>query len=198
MNSSYLFSSSSTSVGAYHDNCMNLSWYSTTDMFPCLRAKNSFFFSFINRAGTWWERKALRNSCQVMGLASVRPKWKESHQSSVAPCSYLEAYKTFSLSSHCAISSWLSIARSQSSAWSGSVECLKTGGCPFRNSPLFYLTWGGAFPFPFPLFFITWAICWSNWVWIIISCSIVIRGGGGKSSPPWLFLLVFTICRYII
>jgi hypothetical protein len=57
------------------------------------------------------------------------------------------------------------------------------------------LTWGGAFP----LFCMFWAICYSNWVCIIISCSMVIGGGGGRFSPPWLGLLVYIICtRYII
>jgi hypothetical protein len=33
---------------------------------PCLRERNSFFFSLINPAGMWWLLKLSVNSCQVI------------------------------------------------------------------------------------------------------------------------------------
>jgi hypothetical protein len=50
---------------------MNLSRYSATDIPPCLRERNSFFFSLITPAGIWWFLKLSVNSCQVMVLGAA-------------------------------------------------------------------------------------------------------------------------------
>ena len=90
-----------------------------------------------------------------------------------------EAYNTFCWSSHCAMLSCFSTARSQSSASSGSVTWENTGGRPFMNSPR--LSRGAPPPYWF---------CWfctnacMSCVCSAKSCSIVGGGGGGCGGTP--------------
>lgn len=81
MNKSYFLALFSTSIGAYRDDWVNLSWYSPTHMFPYSRFWNSFLFIYIIPSSICREQKALWNSWHMIWLTFGRPKQNDSHNS---------------------------------------------------------------------------------------------------------------------
>jgi len=134
-------------------------------------------------------------------------RW-DCHQSKAAHCSCPAAYKTRSRSSHWAMSSYRSTARSQSFAWSGSDVWENIGGWPLRNSTRLSRGccgggggggWAWTCCSAWTVLFRVSMIC----IWSWKNCSGV-KGGGIGIPVPWLFcpccwpepepvLLVFTI-----
>src|SRR3954469_2859400 len=78
---SFLFSLVSVSSGAYRDKVRNLSWYSTTDILPCLSSLNSSLIFLIKPGGTWYLLNLSLNSSQVIIFPSIHGT------GTVPPCS---------------------------------------------------------------------------------------------------------------
>ena len=115
----------------------------------------------------------------IGGALAGCPYSNASHQSWASPWICSDAYNTFCWSSHYAMLSFFSTARSQSSASSRPVAWENTGGWPFKNSPR--LSRGA--PPPYWFYWFCTNVCMSC-VCIAKSCSIVSGGGGCGGTPP--------------
>jgi hypothetical protein len=161
--------------------------YLLTVMDPCFRSWNSIFLSLIIPWGTWWERKAILNSFQLMVSGSSWASIYASHQSVAGHVSWCEASSTLSWLLHWTIWCFFSTVLRQSSASMGSMEWEKGGGLMCWKPPSLSLDDGGdSWGWAFCMLTMVCCMVWSIWACIIKTCS---RVSGGLAALLFSALL---------
>jgi hypothetical protein len=146
--------------------------------------------------GTWWVRKAVWNSCQLMLPSS---SWLFTYASNIQLQVLQASAKQIKLSRllHYMTWSFFSIVLSYSSASMGSTECKKMGGLVLWNSPTLSCGWGcgaGWWPWVGCIFAIICCMVCNIYACMLSTCSSV--GGGG--GFPWLLSLLAFALRLLV